>query len=177
MFELDLLSRGLHSPRVMSLYALSLLSIELSMASYSNARRGSIWPAGNQATAPSGSQQGGKDPRPLRDRPFQAKMRQDVVTWLISNGYEIPPQVLQNITNKDCRGIFQHLITLLDPSWPFNPDGRFDEEFTQALRAVKYPYLSQIDLRWLATPGTMHAWPSLLGLLHWLAEMGSVSPL
>ncbi|KAH9951392.1 HEC/Ndc80p family-domain-containing protein [Amylocystis lapponica] len=139
---------------------------------HNSTRRGSMWGGGAQASAPSGSQTGGKDPRPLRDRPFQAKMRQEVVTWLISNGYDIPPQILQNITNKDFRGVFQQLVTLLDPSFPFNSDGRFEDQFMQALKGLRYPYLSQLDMRWLATPGTMHAWPSLLGLLHWLAEVG-----
>ncbi|KAL7283222.1 hypothetical protein ACG7TL_002649 [Trametes sanguinea] len=101
-----------------------------------------------------------------------AKMRQDVATFLISTGYEVAPQMLQNITGKDFRAVFQHLILYLDPLWPFKPDQRFEEQFMQALRAMKYPYVGQIDIKWLPTPAAMHSWPALLGALHWLVELG-----
>ncbi|OSD02863.1 hypothetical protein PYCCODRAFT_1444929 [Trametes coccinea BRFM310] len=138
----------------------------------SNNRRGSMWQGGSQSSAPPSSQTFAKDARPLRDRSFQAKMRQDVATFLISTGYEVAPQMLQNITGKDFRAVFQHLILYLDPLWPFKPDQRFEEQFMQALRAMKYPYVGQIDIKWLPTPAAMHSWPALLGALHWLVELG-----
>ena len=131
-----------------------------------------MWPGGAQGTAPSGSQ-ATKDSRPLRDRQFQAKMRQDVVTWLLDNGLNYSPQVLQQITSKDFRTIFQDLVKLLDPEWPFT-EQKFEDQFVQSLRALRYPYLGQLDIRTLTTPGAMHTWPLLLGVLHWLAELGRV---
>ena len=131
-----------------------------------------MWPGGAQGTAPSGSQ-ATKDIRPLRDRQFQAKMRQDVVTWLLDNGLNYSPQVLQQITSKDFRTIFQDLVKLLDPEWPFT-EQKFEDQFVQSLRALRYPYLGQLDIRTLTTPGAMHTWPLLLGVLHWLAELGRV---
>ncbi|EPT05898.1 hypothetical protein FOMPIDRAFT_1026782 [Fomitopsis schrenkii] len=139
---------------------------------HSSTRRGSMWPGGSQGTAPSGSQ-ATKDSRPLRDRQFQAKMRQDVVTWLLDNGFNYSPQVLQQITSKDFRTIFQDLVKLLDPQWPFT-EQKFEDQFVQSLRALRYPYLGQLDIRTLTTPGAMHTWPLLLGVLHWLAELGRV---
>ncbi|KAH9934885.1 HEC/Ndc80p family-domain-containing protein [Fomitopsis serialis] len=137
---------------------------------HSSTRRGSMWAGGSQGSAPSGSQ-GTKDTRPLRDRQFQAKMRQDVVTWLLDNGMNYSPQVLQQITSKDFRTVYQDLVRLLDPEWPFT-EQKFEEQFVQSLRALRYPYLGQLDIRTLTTPGAMHTWPLLLGVLHWLAEMG-----
>ncbi|KAI0736882.1 HEC/Ndc80p family-domain-containing protein [Fomitopsis betulina] len=137
---------------------------------HSSTRRGSMWPGGSQGTAPSGSQ-ATKDSRPLRDRQFQARMRQDVVTWLLDNGFNYSPQVLQQITSKDFRTIFQDLVKLLDPQWPFT-EQKFEDQFVQSLRALRYPYLGQLDIRTLTTPGAMHTWPLLLGVLHWLAELG-----
>ena len=102
-------------------------------------------------------------------------MRQDVATFLISTGFEVAPQMLQNITGKDFRAVFQHLILYFDPLWPFKPEQRFEESFMQALKAMKYPYLGQIDIKWLPTPAAMHSWPALLGMLHWLVELGRVS--
>ena len=131
-----------------------------------------MWQGGNQAAAPPSSQT--KDTRPLRDRSFQAKMRQDVGTYLINTGFDVVPQMLQNITGKDFRVVFQHLITCLDPLWPFELELRFEDHFMQALRAMKYPYVGQIDMKWLPTPAAMHSWPALLGMLHWLAELGKV---
>ncbi|KAH9901177.1 HEC/Ndc80p family-domain-containing protein [Cubamyces lactineus] len=138
----------------------------------SNNRRGSMWQGGSQGSAPPSSQTYAKDTRPLRDKSFQAKMRQDVATFLISTGFEVAPQMLQNITGKDFRAVFQHLILYFDPLWPFKPEQRFEESFMQALKAMKYPYLGQIDIKWLPTPAAMHSWPALLGMLHWLVELG-----
>ncbi|OJT08860.1 hypothetical protein TRAPUB_211 [Trametes pubescens] len=98
-------------------------------------------------------------------------MRQDVGQFLMGTGFEVAPQMLQNITGKDFRAVFQHLIECLDPIWSFKSEQRFEEQFMQALRAMKYPYIGQIDLKWLPTPAAMHSWPSLLGMLHWLVEL------
>jgi len=138
----------------------------------SSARRGSMW-RGAAVAAPASSQTI-KDTRPLRDRPYQLKMRQDIHSWLQCTGYEISMQTLANITGKDFRSIFHHLVGMLDPWHPFNPASRFEDEFLPALRALKYPFVSQVDNKWLAAPASMHSWPFLLGMLHWLAEMGKV---
>lgn len=84
-------------------------------------------------------------------------------------------QTLVNITGKDFRAIFHHLVELIDPWHPFDPKVRFEDEFLPALKALRYPFVAQIDVKWLAAPASMHSWPSLLGMLHWLVEMGKVS--
>ncbi|KAI0073280.1 hypothetical protein K474DRAFT_1666837 [Panus rudis PR-1116 ss-1] len=137
---------------------------------HNSVRRGSMW-GGPQSSAPSGSQPL-KDPRNLRDRAVQAKMRQDVVNWLQSTEYDASNHVLQNITAKEFGNIFRHLVLLLDPEWPFKPDARLEEQFIPPLKALKYPFVSSIDMRWLPAPAAPHSWPFLLGVLHWLVEMG-----
>ncbi|KAI0340605.1 hypothetical protein BDW22DRAFT_386897 [Trametopsis cervina] len=132
-------------------------------------RRISAWGGGAQASAPPPSQ-ATKDPRPVRERSFQAKMRQDIIDWLRQNEYDLSNQVLLNITAKAFRGIFEQLVLCLDPDWPFDPTKRLEDEFMPALKALHYPF--SIDLKWLAAPGAQHAWPWLLGALHWLAELG-----
>ncbi|KZT11476.1 uncharacterized protein LAESUDRAFT_272490 [Laetiporus sulphureus 93-53] len=133
-------------------------------------RRVSTW--GGQGGPLIGSQGSIKDSRPLRERPYQAKMRQEVVTWLTSNGCDVSSQILQNITSKDFRVVFQHLVCIVDPEWSFNPDQRFEEQFMHLLREFHYSYFGQLDIKTLATPGAMHTWPLLLGVLHWLSELG-----
>lgn len=133
-----------------------------------------MWAGGAQGAAQTSSQ-GTKDTRPLRDRQYQAKMRQDVYSWLKETEFEgIHPQTLQNITGRDFRAIFEHLVCLLDPQWPFEMDKRLDDQIIPPLQALHYPYASQIDIKWLAAPGAQYSWPWLLGMLHWLAEIGKV---
>lgn len=81
-------------------------------------------------------------------------------------------QTLTSITGKDYRAMFQHLVNLIDPCYPFEPKVRFEDEFQPALRALRYPFVSQIDNKWLAAPGSMHSWPALLAVLHWLVDTG-----
>ncbi|KIO07436.1 hypothetical protein M404DRAFT_136679 [Pisolithus tinctorius Marx 270] len=138
---------------------------------HNSTRRGSIWTGNAVLAAPSGSQTL-KDPRPIRERAYQSKMRQEIFSWLHATGYEISMQTLTSITGKDYRAMFQHLVNLIDPCYPFEPKARFEDEFQPALRALRYPFVSQIDNKWLAAPGSMHSWPALLAVLHWLVDTG-----
>ncbi|KAI0029826.1 HEC/Ndc80p family-domain-containing protein [Vararia minispora EC-137] len=133
-------------------------------------RRGSMWQGVMATPAPPALT--ARDPRSLRDRPFQAEIRKDIAAWLTETGWTCAPQTLNNITAKDFRIIFQHLILLLDPNYPFDPNVRLEDDFVPALKCIQYPFVNQLDSKWLVTPASMHAWPFLLGVLHWLVEEG-----
>ena len=135
-------------------------------------RRGSLW--GSGAVPPPIASQVLKDTRPLRDRQYQTMMRQDIVSWLGGTEYDISIQTLTNMTGKDYRNVFQFLLSMLDPGYSFDPQVRFEEEFVSALKCVQYPFVGQVDPKWLAAPASMHSWPSLLGVLHWLVCMCKV---
>lgn len=160
-------------PLCTSPYALRWASrSKLADSIYSSVRRGSTWGAGGLA-APS-IIQAVKDLRPLRDRQYQAKMRQDILAYLQTElGLEITMSTLTNIQGKDYRAIFNELLLHLDPNHILNQP-KFEDEFVPALKAVRYPFAHQIDNKWLAAPASMHSWPSLLGVLHWLVEMCKV---
>lgn len=132
-----------------------------------------MWTGGAVLSQPSSSQ-AVKDTRPLRDRQYQTKMRQDILSYLQSSGFDISMATLANIQGKDYRAIFDFLILNLDPFHPLNQNARFEDEFVPALKAVRYPFAHQIDNKWLAAPASMHSWPSLLGVLHWLVELNKV---
>ncbi|KAG1756285.1 HEC/Ndc80p family-domain-containing protein [Suillus paluster] len=136
-----------------------------------SSRRGSIW-TGGASLAPPSSSQTFKDPRPIRERSYQSKMKQEIYSWLQATEFDISMQTLSNITGKDYRAMFQHLVAIVDPGYPFDTRLRFEDEFQPALKALRYPFASQIDNKWLAAPGSMHSWPALLAALHWLVEMG-----
>lgn len=135
---------------------------------HNSVRRGSTWGGAGGLAAPSGSQTV-KDPRPLRDRQYQGRMRQDILAYLQNNDFDITMSTLTNIQGKDYRAIFEFLILTLDPYHMFQ--SRLEDEFVPALKALRYPFAHQIDNKWLAAPASMHSWPSLLGVLHWLVEM------
>ncbi|KAF7291020.1 PPM-type phosphatase domain-containing protein [Mycena chlorophos] len=143
----------------------------------SSTRRGSVWGGGSVAPMPPSSQTL-KDPRPLRDKPFQAQMKQEIHAYLRSIDYDIAPATLSNIQGKEYRAIFECLVTVLcspmadlNPDTPlFDPKARFEDEFMAKLKALKYPFVGAIDTKALATPASMHAWPTYLGVLHWLVE-------
>jgi kinetochore protein NDC80 len=146
----------------------------MTRASSSSARRGSMWAGGAQPSDLPSTSQPRKDARPLRERAFQAKLRQDILTWLPTTGYDIDKNVLMNITGRDYRAIVYHLVYLLDPGYLFNDKARFEDEFVLLLRTLRYPFAAQVDPKWLAAPASMHAWPYLLAVLHWLSDMSKV---
>lgn len=135
---------------------------------HNSTRRPSIWSGGGQIQQQSA--QTFKDTRPLRDRQYQARMRHDIFIFLQSAGFEIAPSTLNNIQGKEYRAIYEFLVLNLDPVYPFS-SGRFEDDFAPALKALRYPYSHSLDNRWLAAPASMHSWPPLLGVLHWLVEM------
>ncbi|KIM48850.1 hypothetical protein M413DRAFT_438025 [Hebeloma cylindrosporum] len=133
-------------------------------------RRGSIW-TGGATMAPPSSSQALKDNRPLRDRPFQAKMRQDVYNYLNESGYEISMPMLTSMQGKDYRAIFDTLVLTLDPCHPLKEGARFEDEFIPTLKTLRYPFAHQLDTKWLAAVASPHSWPYLLGVLHWMVEV------
>jgi kinetochore protein NDC80 len=127
-----------------------------------------MWP-GAPATAAPPSTQPLKDPRQLRDRNVQNRMRKEVSEWLREIGYP-EPNALYNITGKDYRSIFEALVSLIDRNHWTDQTARFEDSFIAALKSLRYPFVGQIDIKGLAAPASMHAWPALLGVLHWLVE-------
>lgn len=97
-------------------------------------------------------------------------MKQEIHAYIKSLNQDISLATLNNIQGKDYRSIFDFLVLKLDPFHPLNPNARFDDEFVPALRALRYPFAGGIDNKWLAAPASMHSWPALLGVLHWLVE-------
>jgi SMC interacting uncharacterized protein involved in chromosome segregation len=101
-------------------------------------------------------------------------MRQDVLAFLQANAFDITMATLTNIAAKDFRTIFTFLVYALDPETQLEDVPNFQEIFVPHLKALRYPFAHQIDNKWLAAPASMHSWPSLLGVLHWLVEMCKV---
>lgn len=118
-----------------------------------------------------------KDPRSNRDKAVQQVMRNAIFVWLQESQFQgtISRQTLLSPTAKDFRGIFEHFIGLLDPTYTFGEKGKkFEDEVVTILKAHAYPFAESLDKKWLAAPASMHSWPSLLAMLHWLTELSKV---
>ncbi|KAF7331687.1 putative kinetochore protein NDC80 [Mycena kentingensis (nom. inval.)] len=136
----------------------------------SSTRRGSMWSGGAAPPMPSSSQT--KETRPLRDKQFQSQMKTEIVNFLrLRPEYEnVSVQMLNGITGKGYKGIVDCLTNILDPNYPTNPMAKLEDDLIPTLRVLHYPFVDAIDRRWLAAPASMHSWPTLLGVLHWMVE-------
>ncbi|TPX32146.1 hypothetical protein SmJEL517_g04699 [Synchytrium microbalum] len=112
-----------------------------------------------------------KDPRPIRDKQWQANSIKQLVGFLQSAGYlqPISPKQLQAPSAKDFQAIFKFLLAQLDPSYVFQK--KFEDEVPGILKGLRYPYADQISKSALYSCGSMHAWPSLLAMLTWMVEL------
>ncbi|KAJ3284177.1 kinetochore-associated Ndc80 complex subunit ndc80 [Rhizoclosmatium sp. JEL0117] len=112
-----------------------------------------------------------KDPRPIRDKQWQANAIRNLIAFLVQAGYNQPvsPKTLQAPSAKDFTSIFKFLYAQLDPRYVFVK--KFEEEVPVILRGLRYPFCDQISKSHLASVGSMHAWPSLLAMLTWMVEL------
>ncbi|KAJ1959164.1 kinetochore-associated Ndc80 complex subunit ndc80, partial [Dipsacomyces acuminosporus] len=114
---------------------------------------------------------GVKDPRPLKDRSFQAKAQQTIMNYLSTHAYPglLTPKTLATPTVKDVQGIFKFLYAQLDPRYVYQK--KFEDEALNILRGIRYPYVSNISKSQLFSAGSMSSWPGLLAMLLWLVEL------
>ena len=113
-----------------------------------------------------------RDPRQLREKNVQLIMRQDIVGWLKAHDFDTSSNPLSNIHAKGYQMIFRQLVLIIDDGYNFPDNVPLQDEVLQTLRALEYPYVASLDSKWFAAPASMHSWPSLLGVLHWLVELG-----
>ncbi|KIY51118.1 hypothetical protein FISHEDRAFT_64619 [Fistulina hepatica ATCC 64428] len=129
-------------------------------------RRGSLW-QGAIGTAPPVPRTL-RDARPIKDRSYQSKMRQEVLGYLQSVGLEYEMSTLLNISGNHFRNIFQTLVLIVEPMFTFNKNQKMNDDVVLALEMLHYPFVNSINKKWMDAPGSMHAWPHLLAALHWL---------
>lgn len=125
-------------------------------------------------TAPGTITRGGggvTDPRPIRERGFQAKAQQRIMTYLSTHGYQgiLTPKTLSMPTVKDFETIFKFLYAQLDPRFVYAK--KFPEDSLIILRGIHYPYVSNISKSHIYSAGSQSSWPNLLAMLLWLVEL------
>ncbi|KAI9673131.1 MAG: kinetochore-associated Ndc80 complex subunit ndc80 [Caeruleum heppii] len=115
-----------------------------------------------------------RDPRPLRDRSYQARIGQEILDYLTSCGFEmtmkhsLSQNTLKSPTQKDFTYIFQWLYHRIDPSYRFVKN--IDAEVPLILKQLRYPYEKSITKSQITAVGGQN-WSTFLGMLHWMMQL------
>ncbi|EEQ27843.1 kinetochore-associated Ndc80 complex subunit ndc80 [Microsporum canis] len=118
-----------------------------------------------------------RDPRPLRDRGFQARISQEILEYLTRNNFELEMKhsltqnTLKSPTQKDFNYIFQWLYKRIDPSYRFQKN--IDTEVPPILKQLRYPYEKNITKSQIAAVGGTN-WYTFLGVLHWMMQLAQM---
>ena len=118
-----------------------------------------------------------RDPRPLRDRAYQARIGQELLEYLTHNKFELEMKhtlgqnTLRSPTQKDFNYIFQWLYHRIDPGYKFQK--AMDSEVPPILKQLRYPYEKGITKSQIAAVGGQN-WSTFLGMLHWLMQLAQM---
>ncbi len=118
-----------------------------------------------------------RDPRPLKDRSYQAKIGQDLLDYLTQNNFELEMKhslgqnTMKSPTQKDFNYIFQWLYHRIDPAYRFQKN--IDSEVPPILKQLRYPYEKSITKSQIAAVGGQN-WSTFLGMLHWMMQLAQM---
>ncbi|KAJ3477045.1 hypothetical protein NLG97_g8947 [Lecanicillium saksenae] len=118
-----------------------------------------------------------KDPRPLKDRAFQARIGQELMEYMTQNNFELEmkhvlsPNVMKSPTQKDFNYMFQWLYHRIDPSHRFQKN--IDQEVPPILKQLRYPFERSITKSQIAAVGGQN-WSTFLGLLYWMMQLAQM---
>ncbi|KAI8815759.1 HEC/Ndc80p family-domain-containing protein [Fimicolochytrium jonesii] len=112
-----------------------------------------------------------KDPRPIRDKAWQANAIKTVMPFLLDRGFNQPlgTKILQAPSFALYQSMFKFLYAQLDPDYVFQK--KFEEEVPAILNALRYPFADAIKPSHFGAVGSMHTWPTLLATLTWMVEL------
>ncbi|KAI8866666.1 hypothetical protein GQ42DRAFT_70546 [Ramicandelaber brevisporus] len=130
---------------------------------------------GNSAgILPSSSSVPPKDPRNTRDAAYQEEAQRFIIEYLQSSGFKgaaLSSKTLKSPTSNDFKNIFTFLFAKFDPNFP--PAGKkFSEEAHAMIKLARFPYASEISRNAFMTIGSSNSWPAMVGMLHWMCEVG-----
>lgn len=162
----------------------SYASGSVPMRNSENERRSSVYrsrpstagPGSHQSFFQQAPQAAGvpRDPRPLKDRSFQARIGQELLDYLSQHNFEMEMKhtlshnIIKSPTQKDFNYIFQWLYHRIDPSYRFQKN--IDQEVPPILKQLRYPYEKSITKSQISAVGGQN-WSTFLGLLHWMMQL------
>ncbi|KAL7929055.1 HEC/Ndc80p family domain-containing protein [Trichoderma chlorosporum] len=142
-------------------------------------RQSTVGPVSHQSFFQTTPQAAGvpRDPRPLRDRSFQARIAQELMDYMVQNNFEmemkhsLSQNILKSPTQKDFNFMFQWLYHRIDPSHKFQKN--IDQEVPPILKQLRYPFERSITKSQIAAVGGQN-WSTFLGLLHWMMQLSQM---
>ncbi|KAI9815297.1 MAG: kinetochore-associated Ndc80 complex subunit ndc80 [Pycnora praestabilis] len=142
-------------------------------------RPSSMGPMGHQSFFQQGPVPAGvpRDPRPLKDRSYQAKVGQEILDYLTQYNFELEMKhsltanTMKSPTQKDFNYIFQWLYHRIDPSYRFQKN--IDAEVPPILKQLRYPFEKSITKSQIAAVGGQN-WSTFLGMLHWMMQLSQM---
>ncbi|RYO77243.1 hypothetical protein DL766_008462 [Monosporascus sp. MC13-8B] len=146
---------------------------------YRAARPSTAGPMSHQSFFQQAPQAAGvpRDPRPLKDRSWQARIGQELLDYLAQNNFEmemkhnLSPNIIKSPTQKDFNYMFQWLYHRIDPSYRFLKN--IDQEVPPILKQLRYPYEKSITKSQISAVGGQN-WSTFLGLLHWMMQLAQM---
>lgn len=118
-----------------------------------------------------------RDPRPLKDRAYQAKIGQELLDYLTQYNFEmdmkhtLSQNTIKSPTQKDFNYMFQWLYHRIDPSYRFLKN--IDAEVPPILKQLRYPFEKSITKSQIAAVGGQN-WGTFLGMLHWMMQLAQM---
>ncbi|KZF22494.1 HEC/Ndc80p family protein [Xylona heveae TC161] len=140
---------------------------------------GAVGPFAHQSFFQSGPVPAGvpRDPRPLKDRSYQARLGQELMDYLTQYNFEMEMKhslthnTMKSPTQKDFNYMFQWLYHRIDPSYRFQKN--IDQEVPPILKQLRYPFEKSITKSQIAAVGGQN-WSTFLGLLHWMMQLAQM---
>uniref|UniRef100_A0A060T258 Kinetochore protein NDC80 n=1 Tax=Blastobotrys adeninivorans TaxID=409370 RepID=A0A060T258_BLAAD len=117
-----------------------------------------------------------RDPRPLKDRSFQAKMAEELLEYLSNycdlGSYQVTlhDKMVRSPTQKEFAAMFKCLYHRLDPGYDFSQRA-IEHDVYFLLKTIGYPYMESITKSQISAVGGTNHWPTFLGVLHWMAQL------
>ncbi len=118
-----------------------------------------------------------RDPRPLKDRTYQAQIGQELLDYLTQHNFEmdmkhsLSQNTMKSPTQKDFNYMFQWLYHQIDPNYRFQKN--IDAEVPPILKQLRYPFEKSITKSQIAAVGGQN-WAMFLGLLHWMMQLAKM---
>jgi len=111
-----------------------------------------------------------KDTRPLTSKAYQKMMIKEIVEFLNESGYPhlINVKILSAPTTKEFLRVFEHLFNFILPKFILDQK-KFADEIPILMKNIHFPF--QISKSTMRGIGSLHSWPTNLGVLHWLVEL------
>lgn len=109
------------------------------------------------------------DPRPLHDKTYIAVCTRDLTFFLTKRGFDISlnTKFFKSPNSKDFFEVLFFLLNQVDKNFDFRK--KIDENFSNIIREIKYPFVLPKGSRFTAV--SPHLWPNLLAFLKWFVEL------